>query len=112
MRSAVPAADSAGEASVDRPNLGEDGKQILSHFRTVAKSYADLFRAQRNHVHELLRGAHSYASGVFRESLLRNFLTNVLPPREGSVPETCDHAAQGKRRATYPHATPRTGEAG
>ena len=64
---------------MSRPNLGEDGQQILPRFRTVAKSYAELFRAQRNHVHELLRGAHNYSSGVFRESLIRNFLTTVLP---------------------------------
>lgn len=64
---------------MNQPNLGEEGQQILTHFRTVAKSYAELFRAQRNHVHELLRGAHNYSSGVFRESLIRNFLTTVLP---------------------------------
>jgi hypothetical protein len=68
-----------GEEGMRRRNLGEDGQQILKNFRVVAKSYADLFRAQRNHVHELLRGAHNYSSGVFRESLIRNFLTTVLP---------------------------------
>jgi hypothetical protein len=65
--------------SLSRRNLGEEGKQILTHFRTVAKSYALLFRAQRDHVHTLLRGAHNYSGGVFRESLIRNFLTSVLP---------------------------------
>jgi hypothetical protein len=64
---------------MSRQNLGEEGQQILPRFRAVAKSYAELFRAQRNHVHELLRGVHNYSSGVFRESLIRNFLTTVLP---------------------------------
>ncbi|HEY5871095.1 MAG TPA: DUF6602 domain-containing protein [Candidatus Tectomicrobia bacterium] len=64
---------------MSRPNLGEEDRQILPRFRTVARSYAELFRAQRNHVHELLRGAHNYSSGVFRESLIRNFLTTILP---------------------------------
>src|SRR3989338_5949579 len=66
-------------ARMKRPNLGENDKQIMPRFRTVAKSYAKLFRAQRDHVQELLRDAHRYSSGLFRESLIRNFLTTVLP---------------------------------
>lgn len=62
-----------------QPNLGDDGPQILTKFRAVARSHADSFRAQRNHIHELLGGAHKYSSGVFREGLIREFLTGVLP---------------------------------
>lgn len=61
------------------PNYGQDGGQILRNFRTVVKSYGDQFRSQRDHVHHLLGGKHNYASGAFREGLLRGFLTSVLP---------------------------------
>jgi hypothetical protein len=54
-------------------------RQLLGHFRTVAKSYAQLFRAQKDHVHHLLAGAHNYSSGVFREGLIRSFLKAILP---------------------------------
>lgn len=64
---------------VNRLNLGENNTQILRNFRKVAKSYADLFRAQRDHVHHLLGGAQRFSSGVFREGILRNFLTSILP---------------------------------
>jgi hypothetical protein len=64
---------------LSRRSIGEERKQILTNFRTVAKSYSALFRAQKNHIHTLLRGAHNYSSGVFREGLIRNFLTTVLP---------------------------------
>ena len=60
-------------------NLGEDGSQILTRFRAVAKSYTALFQAQRDHIHQLLGSTQNYSSGIFRESLLRNFLTTVLP---------------------------------
>ncbi len=60
-------------------NLGEDGNQILTRFRAVAKSYTALFQAQRDHIHQLLGSTQNYSSGIFRESLLRNFLTTVLP---------------------------------
>ena len=62
-----------------QPNLGDDGEQILTKFRTVAKSHVKSFRAQRNHIHELLGDAHRYSSGVFREGLIRDFLASVLP---------------------------------
>ena len=60
-------------------NLGEEGRQILSRFRAVAKSYRALFREQRDHVYQLLGSAQNYSSGIFREGLIRNFLTTVLP---------------------------------
>ena len=60
-------------------NYGQDGGQILPNFRTVVKSYVDQFRFQRDHVHHLLGGKHNYASGAFREGLLRGFLASVLP---------------------------------
>jgi hypothetical protein len=60
-------------------NYGQDGGQILPSFRAVVKSYVDQFRSQRNHVHQLLGGKHNYASGAFREGLLRDLLTSVLP---------------------------------
>jgi hypothetical protein len=62
-----------------RHNFGEDGKQILTKFRTVAKSYTQLFRAQRDHLDDLLHGKHRYHSGVFRESLIREVLRRILP---------------------------------
>lgn len=61
------------------PNLGEGSAQILTNFRAVAKSHAESFRAQRNHIHGLLGGGQRYSSGVFREGLIRDFLTSVLP---------------------------------
>ena len=64
---------------MNRRNLGEGGGQILPRFRTVAKSYTTLFQAQRDHIHQLLGSSQNYSSGIFRESLLRSFLTTVLP---------------------------------
>lgn len=58
---------------------GEDGGQILASFRKVARSHVELFRAQRNHVHDLLGGRHNYSSGAFREGLLKDFLSSILP---------------------------------
>lgn len=60
-------------------NLGEEGSQILTRFRTVARSYTALFRAQRDHIRTLLGSEQNYSSGIFREGLLRNFLTTLLP---------------------------------
>ena len=60
-------------------NLGEEERRLLPNFRTVARSYAALFRAQRDHIRKFLGGSQNYSSGVFRESLIRNFLTTVLP---------------------------------
>jgi Domain of unknown function (DUF6602) len=60
-------------------NLGQEGGQILKSFRTVAKSHVELFRAQRDRVHQLLGGRHNYSSGAFREGLLRSFLASTLP---------------------------------
>ena len=64
---------------MSQSNLGEEEHQILPNFRTVARSYTALFRAQRDHIRNLLGSAQNYSSGIFRESLLRNFLTTVLP---------------------------------
>ena len=64
---------------MSRRNLGGDGSQILTRFRTVARSYTALFRAQQDHIYQLLGSAQNYSSGIFRESLLRNFLATVLP---------------------------------
>ena len=64
---------------MSRRNLEGDGSQILTRFRTVAKSYTALFRAQQDHIYQLLGSAQNYSSGIFRESLLRNFLATVLP---------------------------------
>lgn len=60
-------------------NCGEDGGQILAAFRKIARSHVELFRAQRDRVHDLLGGRHSYSSGAFREGLLKGFLSSVLP---------------------------------
>ncbi len=60
-------------------NLDGESGQILTRFRAVAKSYTALFRAQQDHIHQLLGSAQNYSSGIFRESLLRNFLATVLP---------------------------------
>ena len=64
---------------MSRRNLGGDGSQILTRFRAVAKSYTAMFRAQQDHIYQLLGSAQNYSSGIFRESLLRNFLATVLP---------------------------------
>lgn len=56
-----------------------DQEQILRNFRAVARSYVELFRTQRDHVHRLLGGAHALSSGIFREGLIRSFLSSVLP---------------------------------
>lgn len=54
-------------------NYGGDDQQILTDFRKVVKSHIKLFHYQRDHVHNLLCGKHNYASGAFREGLLRDF---------------------------------------
>ena len=64
---------------MERLNLGEDNQQILKDFRRVARSYVALFKAQRDHVFHLLGGTQRYSSGIFREGLLRTFLSSILP---------------------------------
>lgn len=54
-------------------------EQINERFRKVAKSYSQLFYQQKDYIHTLLDGGHNQSSGIFRESLLKNFLETVLP---------------------------------
>lgn len=60
-------------------NIGSGGKQILPDFRNVAKTYTEIFRSQRDHIRILLKDAHNLSSGIYRESLIRNFFTTILP---------------------------------
>jgi hypothetical protein len=67
----IPTLDDAFDFDQRRPTL--------RNFRSVVASHVELFRTQRDHVHKLLGGRHAYSSGVFREDLLRRFLSSVLP---------------------------------
>lgn len=57
----------------------EEEAQLLQRFRRMAASFGETFAARQNHVHELLGAKQNYASGVFREGLLRDFLREILP---------------------------------
>lgn len=61
------------------PNQEGRDQPLLKNFRRVVRSHVDMFRAQRDHVHDLLGGKHHYSSGAFREELLRSFLSSLLP---------------------------------
>ena len=64
---------------VEEPIYDEESRQIVESFRKIAKSHAKLFSIQRDHIHELLDGRHNLSSGIFKEGLLKDFLTTVLP---------------------------------
>jgi len=59
--------------------MGDDNSQILKQFRKVARSYAESFKTAKNHIADLLGPTQNYSSGVFREGLLKSFLTEHLP---------------------------------
>ncbi len=59
--------------------LGDDKTQILENFRRVASTHARRFEAMRDHVRHLLGSRYNYESGIFREGILRQFLTELLP---------------------------------
>src|SRR5256885_1527040 len=60
-------------------NIGTDTTQLLSRFRSVARSHTESFRVIRDHVLHLLGPSYKYHSGIFREGLLRDFFDKVLP---------------------------------
>ncbi|WP_427912643.1 DUF6602 domain-containing protein [Ramlibacter sp. MMS24-I3-19] len=60
-------------------NDNEQDQHLLKNFRRVVRSHVEMFKAQRDHVHDLLGGRHHYSSGAFRESLLKTFLSTLLP---------------------------------
>ncbi len=57
----------------------QDDAQIVKDFRTVARSFAETFKVTKDHVRKLLGSTQNYHSGLFREGLLRRFLTDLLP---------------------------------
>lgn len=60
-------------------NYGEDNTQILINFRQICKSHIKLFRHTRDHIKKLLGSSYNYQSGIFRESLLKSFLLQIIP---------------------------------
>jgi len=60
-------------------NLEQENKQILLNFRELCRSYADEFIVSKNRVFNLLGTSQAYSSGIFRESLIRDFLKRILP---------------------------------
>jgi Domain of unknown function (DUF6602) len=60
-------------------NYGENDTQILGNFRKICKSHIELFRHTKNHIRKLLGSSYNYQSGIFRESLLKTFLLQILP---------------------------------
>lgn len=60
-------------------NYGEDNKQILKEFRKICSSYVQVFTNSKYHIQSLLGTSYPYQSGLFRESLLRSFLSDILP---------------------------------
>lgn len=65
--------------SFDSPNYGKPGSQILRDFRKVAKSHTKAFLEAKDHVLDLLGSRQNAESGLFREGLLRSFLSRILP---------------------------------
>jgi len=59
-------------------NLEQENEQILLNFREVCRSYADEFIVSKNRVFNLLGTSQAYSSGIFRESLIRDFLKKNL----------------------------------
>lgn len=59
--------------------LGQNGQQILKRFRNFASSYISQFKSEKDRVFELLKSSQQYSSGIYREGLLRKFLTDILP---------------------------------
>lgn len=68
-----------GRRTRARRNMGDDNSQILKQFRKVARSYAESFSTAKNHIANLLGPTQNYSSGIFREGLLKSFLTEHLP---------------------------------
>jgi hypothetical protein len=64
---------------VKSENLAQDNQQILLNFRKLCKSYAEEFIVSKNRVFNLLGTSQPYSSGIFRESLIRDFLERILP---------------------------------
>ena len=60
-------------------NYGENDEQILKKFREICSSHIQMFKNTKNHIKSLLGSSYPYQSGIFRESLLRNFLEGILP---------------------------------
>lgn len=60
-------------------SYGRHDDQIVKEFRSVARSFAETFRITKDHVRALLESTQNYHSGLFREGLLRTFLSDVLP---------------------------------
>lgn len=60
-------------------NLEQENKQISVNFRELCRSYADEFIVSKKRVFNLLGASQAYSSGIFRESLIRDFLRRILP---------------------------------
>jgi hypothetical protein len=60
-------------------NYGENDEQISKKFREICSSHIQMFKNTKNHIRSLLGSSYPYQSGIFRESLLRNFLEGILP---------------------------------
>jgi hypothetical protein len=63
----------------DQSHFGDGDQLIIPQFRDVVRRQVEVFRAEHEHVHKLLGGRHHLSSGTYREGLLREFLTRVLP---------------------------------
>lgn len=60
-------------------NLGGENEIILRNFRRLGKGYIDQLTVSKNDVYHLLGKKQAYSSGIFRESLIKNFLGRFLP---------------------------------
>lgn len=64
---------------MEEENFGEDNAIILQNFRKLCKGYSEQLKAAKNEVFHLLGKHQAYSSGIFRESLIKNFLRGILP---------------------------------
>ncbi len=60
-------------------NYGEEDSPLLKNFRKIGKSYIEIFRNTRDHIRNLLGSDYNYHSGIFREGLIRDFLSKIMP---------------------------------
>jgi hypothetical protein len=60
-------------------NYGEEDSQLLKNFRKIGKSYIEVFKNTRDHIRNLLGSNYNYHSGIFREGLIRDFLSKIMP---------------------------------
>jgi|WetSurMetagenome_2_1015567.scaffolds.fasta_scaffold22417_3 hypothetical protein len=62
-----------------RLNFGSDEEQAQKKFRKVSKTYTDIFKIKKDYIFNFLGNKQNLSSGLYRESLLREFLREVLP---------------------------------